>query len=55
MQPVDTARMMAIIMMKALKADLGLSHMKSAEISESIVIGCSETIGALESSHKPPP
>jgi len=41
MQPVGVGRMMAIIMMDTLKSELGLAHMKAAEISGSVV-GCSE-------------
>ena len=41
MQPVGVARMMAVIMMDTLKSELGLAHMKAADISGSVV-GCSE-------------
>ena len=41
MQPVGVGRMMAVIMMDTLKSELGLAHMKAAEISGSVV-GCSE-------------
>ena len=44
MQSVGVARVMAVIMIDTFKLELGLAHMKAAEITGSVVGCCERTV-----------